>query len=806
MKNMRKSLSILLVLTLLLNIPVPILAAEGQGVRLTMETEQQAVPAGEPVTVIIRADQDFATCGSGMTVAYDPEVLEFDSENSSAALPFAIHGPLRAGGKTVLRISFAPTVEAAAVSASEPLAVVQFRSLRAAETGISMTAAYLYDDLLNEIPVVLPEDVTVSVETPEEYVPVTGLTLEPAELTVEEGEMAALRAVVAPADASETTVIWTSSDDTIAMVSGGVIKGITEGTATITGTTGDGGFTASCSVTVIPCDAGYTVEMPEDTVAAIDKVIYVPVVIDNTDGETGYNAFDMIFAYDSAVLELLTDKLPGMSVQVSGGTVHVLGYGEDREIGTSPFVLEFRMKKAENTEIRIVSARVDNAGNAVVKNAALASLTEDRMAITGAGYPVQLPLGFAGDPMAKPDVEYTFRIPNDYYEYAVRASVNGVEIDLTDNGDGTYTVPAEAVTGPITVTAEKSGKVFRVTLGTDMSGEPIAQHGTDYSATIRKQDGYRYAVTVTVDGREYTGYAISGSSYTVPGGDITGNIVFHVTKTPVVTPPAPEPSAPPEEPEEPDHDDPEPNAPVPDTPTPDTPAPNVPDPVITHTVAFSGSGAGAAQGNEISVTDDGTYVLTLKQESGYRYQVRYVVGDGEPVEVLPNPDGTYTIGHVGADLEIIIEKELEVQTSVQSYLTLDQQNVYLIVIEAELEEDKALTYEGQPMHYSEAYGAWSYLLISDKMPDAAEIEGAIGTVAQPKEAASYSGFDVDQSGQMDLDDAQLVYDLYNTGFSDFDEITMLDFLHADVNGDRKVDVRDAAAVIWKIYNKEDEQA
>ena len=66
------------------------------------------------------------------------------------------------------------------------------------------------------------------------------------------GNTVKINAVVSPSNASDTTVIWTSSDESIATVdSNGIVKGLADGKVTITARTVDGNKTASCEVTVI---------------------------------------------------------------------------------------------------------------------------------------------------------------------------------------------------------------------------------------------------------------------------------------------------------------------------------------------------------------------------------------------------------------------------------------------------------------------------------------------------------------------------------------------------------------------------
>ena len=79
-------------------------------------------------------------------------------------------------------------------------------------------------------------------------VPVTGLSLDRESVTMEVGESITLTATVSPADATDKTVTWSSSNTAIVAVEGGKVTAIKEGTATITAKAGE--QTASCEVTV----------------------------------------------------------------------------------------------------------------------------------------------------------------------------------------------------------------------------------------------------------------------------------------------------------------------------------------------------------------------------------------------------------------------------------------------------------------------------------------------------------------------------------------------------------------------------
>lgn len=81
-------------------------------------------------------------------------------------------------------------------------------------------------------------------------VPVTGVTLNKDELSLELEESESLIATISPINATNKNVTWRSSNDEVATVSNGTVKAVGNGTATITVTTLDGGQTAKCKVTV----------------------------------------------------------------------------------------------------------------------------------------------------------------------------------------------------------------------------------------------------------------------------------------------------------------------------------------------------------------------------------------------------------------------------------------------------------------------------------------------------------------------------------------------------------------------------
>lgn len=82
-------------------------------------------------------------------------------------------------------------------------------------------------------------------------VPVTGVSLSQTELSLIKGSTEQLLATVFPADASNKTISWTTTDKSVASVSStGLVTAVGGGTATITATTADGSYTDVCKVTV----------------------------------------------------------------------------------------------------------------------------------------------------------------------------------------------------------------------------------------------------------------------------------------------------------------------------------------------------------------------------------------------------------------------------------------------------------------------------------------------------------------------------------------------------------------------------
>ena len=81
---------------------------------------------------------------------------------------------------------------------------------------------------------------------------VTGISLDKGSLSLSEGATETLITTVTPSNASNQKLTWSSSKPGVASVdSSGTVSALTQGTTVISAVTEDGGFRASCSVTVI---------------------------------------------------------------------------------------------------------------------------------------------------------------------------------------------------------------------------------------------------------------------------------------------------------------------------------------------------------------------------------------------------------------------------------------------------------------------------------------------------------------------------------------------------------------------------
>jgi len=110
---------------------------------------------------------------------------------------------------------------------------------------------------------------------------VTGVTLDKATDSIATGGSDQLTAMITPDDAADQNVSWSSSDGSIATVNlDGMVTAVAPGSATITATTDDGSFTATCDVTVYTVSAtGVSLSLTSDTITARSDTTLVAAVL-----------------------------------------------------------------------------------------------------------------------------------------------------------------------------------------------------------------------------------------------------------------------------------------------------------------------------------------------------------------------------------------------------------------------------------------------------------------------------------------------------------------------------------------------
>lgn len=786
------SLALLTLILFLNNLPLTGFA-DTDSVNLTVTPETTGVTHGQTIFVPIYLDRTLAYKGIGTTVSYDPALLKPIREQSQTADPnITISQPLTVNGKTVVRVSSFPGREIPALDVTKPLALLAFQTLEPGQDSpLEVTEAYLYGSQLEQLTVTKPQQpLLLNIAA----IPVKSVQLDRQVLEMEKDSTARLNAAVLPKNASHKTVTWTSSNPRKVTVVDGLLTALdvtgAEGPVTITAQAGD--LKAQCAVTVVyPPNVGYEVSLPQQRIGVVGEEIRIPLTVKNVNNITTFNAFDITLTYDpesvwiSGVQSAETTELTVRDDQ--NGTVQILGYGKNQimtaDSGAQAFALTVIPTKGTSSQISLVNnARVDNSLNAVLYNASKAALKSEYSStkIIIDKFYVTLPEGYEGDGFAVPLEPYTFTDTNAdraFYDYEFSGTMGSSDLadnQIIRNADGSFTIGA--VSGNLDVKAARIGKKYDVVFGTDITGKPVgvdspehskAQFGVDYQVKLDRETGFQYVVKLYIGGNYYD--RMSAETYLIPGEDIRGDITFDVEKTFVGSG----------------------------------------SETTSYSVTFQGTGAGDVQCSSTTVAYGDSYSFRLEKAFGYAYSVKYKMGDGRETVITPIDD-RYTIDKVTGNLVITVEKNQETEgfsVEAEVYLKLDKQDqsrtMYLILIEGNLDDSKVYTYQEEgseelQMYYSEAYDRWCILTISDGKLNLRDISSRISSRKGKVKVLNPAVYDVNMTDTLDANDAQLVYDMYNKKYDNFDRISIQRFLNADVDGNRKITVKDAAEVFGAI--------
>ena len=519
---------------------------------------------------------------------------------------------------------------------------------------------------------------------------------------------------------------------------------------------------------------GYSVSIPETKSVTTGETVEIPITISGK----AYNAYSMGIRYYTDVLKLQneTSNSEGLRLTTKAGRdtsgrsyedISLVRYGEVAEPGVA-LTLKFTAKAQGTTDVTILNARVDERANSISFNAPDATITNGTTAVTVSGYTVVLPDDFTRTDavgtviMEGGTLKFVPKDPN--YDYTVTVTVGGVKVTPTVGEDGTYTVAN--VNGNVIVTSTKTAKSFNVTLGDNITGDAKATYKTDYTFKLTPEKDYVYSVKVTLGDRAYTDFERKvnddgTTTYTLPGAAITGDIVINSNK-------------------------------------------KERDP-YTFQVTFEGTGIGDVSNNATTVTENDPYSFTLTKKDGFDYTVSATMG-GTAVELTETADAenanvvTYSVDNVTGDLVITVNKvsTLTMEVAVSEYVQMDDKTVFLVTVTGTPTEGMAYAYGKGIMYKTTAYGAnvYSWLVIVDKGQEfTAEVAKAnIAEAAATAEEVAQS-YDVNETGVVDINDAQLTYDIYSGKYNDFEKVTVKKFLCADVNSSKTVDATDAVAVV-----------
>ena len=515
-------------------------------------------------------------------------------------------------------------------------------------------------------------------------------------------------------------------------------------------------------VTVKSSEAkGYTVSMGADKQVASGQIVEIPVTIGNNDGKNAYNAYDMTFSFDPTILTLNMEatSIEGYRVIPGSGTVRIVRYGKAAELGDA-LTLNFTAAGQGQSAVKVTAAYVDTNTNAIELDAPAAIVLNGTTTITVNGYTVTLPDDFTRTDATGSVIEaggnLTFVPKDPNYDYTVTVTVGGGETTtVSPDENGIYTVAN--VNGNVEVTSTKTPKTFTVTQGNDTTGAATATYQTDYTFKLTPVDGYVYKMAVTIGGKAYTGFTAQvnddgTTTYTIPGADVTGNIVINSNKQV--------------------------------------------KPLETYKVTFAGTGAGDATG-ENTVQEKANYTFTVAKQKNFEYTITATMG-GKDVTITEGADNTYTIANVTGDLVITIEKKstLTMEVAVSEYVQMDNKTVFLVTVTGTPEEGKAFAYGDNVMYKTTAYGenVYSWLVIVDKNEVFTVAKANINQASATAEEVKQS-YDVNETGVVDINDAQLTYDIYSGKYTDFEKVSVRKFLRADVNLDKAVNSTDAVAVV-----------
>lgn len=551
----------------------------------------------------------------------------------------------------------------------------------------------------------------------------------------------------------------------------------------------------------IPTATGYSVSMGADQQISADQQVRIPVTVASSEkGITGFNAYDMTFTYDPAALTLNTtsDSAANLTVEDNNGTVRVRRYGDTVALGEA-LALEFTANKATSSTVTLTAAKFDLDANSINFDAPDAAISDADTVVNANNFTVTLPDAFTSDEtrLVPNGGSFTFKPVDSHYTYTFTVKMGDTVTEgLTFGADDTYTI--ENISGNVEVTyTGKTPKQYDVEyvfgdkdplLEKDVTkGPDKATYLQDYSVTVTPRAGLSYWIHYEIrypngtrsDQVSLTPVANADGTitYTIPGSKIDGTVYFIIST-------------------------------------------RTNDEYPGYAVLVTGNGAeDQAPGNGTSVPRDMPYYLQLNERENCTYKVTAYyqplsstsTAVNMPATVRSLGNGKYVVDPIASTelsryaaswrLVVNVEKvsQSAEEVTVSTYLELNDKTMMLVTVKGTPEGGKAFTYDGNTMYKVDAYGTdqYAWLVIVNKGQTLTQEEAAakVAISAADNVVTITRGFDVNMTGKVDVNDAQLVYDMYNGAYSDFTRVSVEKFLRADVNATKAVDHTDAVAIV-----------
>ena len=548
-------------------------------------------------------------------------------------------------------------------------------------------------------------------------------------------------------------------------------------------------------------ETGYSVSMGADQQISADQQVRIPVTVASSEKNiTGFNAYDMTFTYDPTALTLntKTGDAANVTVEDNDGTVRVRRYGATQALGEA-LALDFTAKATATSTVKLTNAKFDLDANSINFDAPEATISDADTVVNANNFTVTLPDAFTSDEtrLVPKGGSFTFKPVDSHYTYTFNVKMGDTVTEgLTFGANDTYTI--ENISGNVEVTctgkAPKQYDVEYVFGGKDpllekdvTKGPEKATYLQDYSVIVTPRAGLSYWIHYEIrypngtrsDQVSLTPVANADGTitYTIPGSKIEGTVYFIIST-------------------------------------------RTNDEYPGYAVLVTGNGAeDQAPGNGTSVPRDMPYYLRLNEREHCTYKVTAYyqplsstsTAVNMPAKVRSLGNGKYVVDPIPYTklsqyayswrLVVNVEKVSQnaEEVSVSRYLELNDKTMMLITVKGTPEGGKAFTYDGNTMYKVNAYGTdqYAWLGIVDKGQTLTQEEAAakVAISAADNVVTITLGFDVNMTGKVDVNDAQLVYDMYNGTYSDFTKVSVEKFLRADVNATKVVDHTDAVAIV-----------